>query len=197
MVGSVGGATLFIVISLCVVIFLVKQFRKLKTHADDRMVTKTSLDVNMTTNPSYSITTQKQKQEDQYEYILPNNSFDNQQNIIKMDANSSHRRAEGAHDATEPEYDIVIQDNPSYSSVLKDIKAPEDESKHIHTESSSHSTQGAADSARIVGFATMEEKGVCDDMEDIKIDPNPSYDTVSGAVKLEDNPSYNKIKYVH
>ena len=180
------------------------------------MVTETSLDINMTANPSYSITKQKQKQEDQYDYVLhdrldnaerrkqgqyeyaiPNNKFDIQHDTIKIDANSSHRRVEGAHDATKPEYDIAIQDNPSYSSVLKDIKAPEDESKHIHTESSSHSTQGAADSARIVGFATMEEKGVCDDMEDIKIDPNPSYDTVSGAVKLEDNPSYNKIKQIH
>ena len=162
------------------------------------MVTETSLDINMTANPSYSITKQKQKQEDQYdyvlhnrsdnaekrkqdqyEYVIPHNKFEIQHDTIKMDANSSHRRAEGAHDATKPEYNIAIQDNPSYSSVLKDIEAPEDENKHIHTESSSHSMQGAANSAKIVGFATTEEKGVSDDTEDIKINPNPSYDTVS------------------
>ena len=106
------------------------------------------------------------------------------------DANSSHRRVEGAHDANEPENDIAMQDNLSY------IGTPEDESKHIHTESSLHTTQGAVDSARIVGFATTEEKGVSDDMDDVKVNPNPAYDTLSGAVKLEDNPSYNTIKYI-
>ena len=180
MAGSVGGAALFIIIILlCVIILLVKQSHKLKTHANKRVVTETSLDINMTTSPSYSVTKQEQKQENQYDNVLPNSIFNNQQD---MGANSLLRRVEGAHDATEPEYDIAIQDNPSYSSVLKDIKAPEDESKHIHIERSSHSTQGAADSARIIGFATIEKKGVSDDMEDIKIDPNLSYDTVSGVV---------------
>ena len=180
MAGSVGGATLLIIIiSLCVVILLVKQSHKLKIHANNRMVTETSSDINMTTSPSYSVTKQEQKQEHKYDYILPNSIFNNQQDT---GANSLLRRVEGAHDATESEYDIAIQDNPPYSSVLKDIKAPEDESKHIHIERSSHSTQGAADSARIIGFATIEEKGVSDYMEDIKIDPNPSCYTVSGVV---------------
>ena len=158
------------------------------------MVTEKGLDINMTANPSYSITEQNQKQEDQCDYVLPINKFDNQQNTIKIDNNSSHRRAEGAHDAAE--YDIAIQDNPSYSSVLKYIKAPEDESQCIYPESGSDSMQGGAESARILGFATTEEKRVSDDMDDIKINPNPSYDIVSGAIKLEDNPSYNKIKYI-
>ena len=50
---------------------LVKQSHKLKTHADyrPRMVTEAGLDVNMTTNPSYSVTKQKQKQESQYDFM--------------------------------------------------------------------------------------------------------------------------------
>ena len=42
-----------------------------------------------------------------------------------------------------------------------------------------------------------KEELVCDaatdDVGKLQINPNPSYDSMLGGVKLEDNPSYNKI----
>ena len=39
-----------------------------------------------------------------------------------------------------------------------------------------------------------ESLAVAADSVNVTIDPNPSYESMSGGVKLEDNPSYNKIK---
>ena len=42
-----------------------------------------------------------------------------------------------------------------------------------------------------------KEELVCDaatdDADKLQINPNPFYDSMSGGVKLEDNPSYNKM----
>ena len=46
---------------------------------------------------------------------------------------------------------------------------------------------------KVVGSTNKE--GAIDNHDNVKINPNPSYDSVPGGVKLEDNPSYNKIKY--
>ena len=44
---------------------------------------------------------------------------------------------------------------------------------------------------------TKEEESVydidTDDTGNVEINPNPCYDSVSGGVTPEDNPSYNKI----
>ena len=56
-----------------------------------------------------------------------------------------------------------------------------------------------ADCLEITGSTTKEESvydNDTDSTENVQINPNPSYNSVSGGVKLEDNPSYNKIKYI-
>ena len=112
-----------------------------------------------------------------------------------MDSNPSYGRVH-SHDTvvygtTEPGYDVTIQPNPCYSSTSKKTtKMSEDEDQHGYVETNSHSTQK-------IGFTTKEEELVydvaTDDTDNVKINPNPSYDSVPGGVKLEDNPSYNKI----
>ena len=68
-----------------------------------------------------------------------------------------------------------------------------DEDQHGYVETNSHSTPR-------IGSTTKEEELVYDvttgDIDNVKINPNPYYDSVPGGVKLEDNPSYNKIKYI-
>ena len=199
--GSVGGAALFfIIIILCVVILYVRRSCKKRLHEfDDKMIEMNS-DIKMNTNPSYSITEQNKKQENQYDYVLHNKMSlkDDAQDTIKMDSNPSYERAQG-YDVTEPEYAAVIQPNPSYSSISKETtKRSEDEDEDGYVETNSQSTQRAG-YLKIIGSTIKEEESVYDnDTEDtgnVKVNPNPSYVSVSGDVKLEDNLSYNKIKY--
>ena len=72
----------------------------------------------------------------------------------------------------------------------------EDEDGYVET--NLHSTQ-AAGYLKVIGSTTKEEESVydvaSDNIDNVKISPNPSYDSVSRGVKLEDNPSYNKIKH--
>ena len=156
-------------------------------------------DIKMNTNPSYSIMKQNRKQEDQYDYVLHNKISlkDDVQDTIKMETNPSYGRVQGcnAYDVTEPEYDAAIQPNPSYSSITK---MSEDEDKDGYVETNSLNTQRAG-YLKVIGSTTKEEESVydndTDDTDNVKINLNPSYDSLSGGVKLEDNPSYNKIKY--
>ena len=150
-------------------------------------------DMKMSTNPSYSITRQNREKEDQYncalhnKFLLQNDVQDN----IKMDCNPSYGRVQGcnAYDVTEPDYDAAIQPNPSYSSISK-------EKGYGYVESNLQSIQRSG-CLKINGPSTKEEESVydndTDDTDNVEINPNPSYDLVSGGVKLEDNPSYNKI----
>ena len=161
-------------------------------------------DLKMNTNPSYNITEQSRKQEDQYEYVLHNkiSLTDDVQDTIKMDSNPSYGRVQGcnAYNVTEPEYDATIQPNPSYSFISKETtKMSEDEDKDGYVETT-QSTQ-RADYLKLIGSTTKEEESVYDndtnDTGNVEIDANPLYDSVLGGIKLEDNPSYNKIKYTH
>ena len=81
---------------------------------------------------------------------------------------------------------------------MKNTKTSEDEDGYVETDL--HSTQ-AAGYLKVIGSTAKEEKSVydvaTDDIDNVNIDPNPSYDSVSRGVKLEDNPSYNKIKHMH
>ena len=155
-------------------------------------------DIKMSTNPSYSITKQDREKVDQFDYWLQSEISleDDIQDIIKMDSNPSYRRVQG-YDKIETEYDAVIQQNPSYSSISKDkLKISEDEDEDGYVDCNSQGTQ-RADYLKIIGPTNREKESVydndADDIDNVKINLNPSYDSVSGSVKLEDNPSYSKI----
>ena len=195
-----GGAAVIFIIILCVVILYVRQSHKKRSHELDNMMTEINSDVKMNTNPSYSIPEQSRKQEVQYDYVLHDKIFlkDDVQDtvIIKMGSNPSSGRVQ-AHDVTELEHDVIIQPNPSYSSISEETtKMSEDENKDGHVETNSQSTQ-REDYLKVIGSTTKEEESVSDNDSDetgsVKIDPNPSYEIASGGVKLEDNPSYNKL----
>ena len=198
-----GGATLFIIISsLCIVILCIRRFHdKKQSHTfDNRIEIELNSDTKMTTNPSYGIAKQSRKQEDQYDYVLHDEiSLKGDQDTMKMDSNPSYGRVQGCNvcDVTEPEYDAAIQPNPSYSSTLKEpTKMFEDEDQNGYAETNSQSTQRAG-YLKVIGSTTKKEESIYDNDTDnvgsVEINPNPSYDSVSGGVKLEDNPSYNKI----
>ena len=148
--GSVGGAAFFLVIFLlCGVMLGVRRSYKIRSLSlDNKMVIELNSDVKMDDNPSYNIVTQNQgKQDDQYDYVL-HNTFsiqDNTKDTIKMDSNPSYGRVQGcyivADDVTEPDYDVTIQTNPSYNSILKEqtIKMSEDEDQHGYVETNSYS----------------------------------------------------------
>ena len=157
----------------------------------------------MNTNPSYSVTKQSRKQEDQYDSVLHSKiSFkDDVQDTIKMDSNPSYGRVQGcnAYNVTEAEYNTAIQPNPSYVSISKETpKMSEDDDQDGYVETNSLSTQRAG-YLKVIRSTTKEEESVYDndtiDIDNVKANPNPSYDSVSGDVKLEDNPSYNIIKH--
>ena len=159
----------------------------------------------MSTNPSYSIAKQGTKQEDQYDYVLHDNIAlqDDPQGTLKMDSNPSYGRVQvcNAFDETEPEHNAAIQPNPSYSSFSKGtIKVSQYQDQDDYVETNSQSTQIAGNYRKLIGSTTKEEELVYDNRNDyaekVETNPNPSYDSVSAGVKLEDNPSYNKIKYI-
>ena len=158
------------------------------------MVIEMNSDIKMNTNPSYSIIKQNRRQEDEYDYVLHDKiSFQNNaQDTIKMESNPSYGRIQSCN-AYNVGYDIAIQSNPSYSPISKEsIMMYEQEDQDGYVETNSFSMQ-KADYHKVTGCTTKEEKFVYDvatnDMNDVKINPNPSYDSVSGDVKLEDNPS--------
>jgi len=54
------------------------------------------------------------------------------------------------------------------------------------------------DYLKIIESTTKEEDAIYDipiDDGSVKINPNPSYDTVSDGVNMENNPFYSKIKF--
>ena len=173
------------------------------THDNSTEIEMTS-DAKMNTSPSYGYGIPKQMQnrkQDQYDYVLHKNisGQDNTQDIIKMDSNPSYGSTQNSntviYDTTEPAVnDVAIQPNPSYSSVCKEAATIYD--KDVYVEANSCSTQ-RADYHNLTGSATKEKESMydvaTDDTDNVKITPNPSYDAVSGGIKLEENPSYNKI----
>ena len=73
-----------------------------------------------------------------------------------------------------------------------------DEDQDGYIETNPHGQQ-IGSYLKVVGSTTKEVDFLYDEAIDnhdsVMIIPNPSYDSVPGGVKLEDNPSYNKIKY--
>ena len=183
--GSVGGAALFIIIILLfVTILCVRQFHKKKSHTfDNSMVIEMNSDIKMNTNPSYSITKQNRRQEDEYDYVLHDKiSFQNNvQDTIKMESNPSYGRIQGCN-AYDAGYDVAIQSNPSYSSIFREttrMYKQEDEDGYVETNSLS---MQRADYHKVIGSTIKEGESVydvaTDDMNDVKINLNPSYDSV-------------------
>ena len=161
------------------------------------MANEMSSDIKMNNNPSYESNKQEQNQEVQYDYVAQGH-VDIRQGTIKMDTNPSYETAQCAnrdvaiqenpsygtiqvtHDTTKPEYDVTIQANPSYCSNLQDIKkAMEDENKDAYCTKETNNIK-----------MVKEEKAVYTEMDDININPNPSYASMLGGIELEDNPSY-------
>ena len=157
----------------------------------------------MNTNPSYSIAEQSTKQ-DQYDYVLHDYVAlqDDLQCTIKMESNPSYGRVQSCNacDVTEPVHDAAIQPNPSYSCFSKETtKMSEDQDQDGYVENNSQSTQ-IIGNLKLIGSTTKEQESIYDNRNDdadkVETNPNASYDSVSAGVKLEDNPSYNKIKYI-
>ena len=157
-------------------------------------------DIKMSTNPSYSITKQDREKVDEFDYGLQNEISleDDIQDTIKMDSNPSYGRVQ-SYDKIETEYDAVIQQNPSYSYISKGkLKISEDDDQDGYVDCNSESTQ-RAHYLKIIGPTNREKESVYDNdtddivIDNVKVNPNPSYDSVSRGVKLEDNPSHNKI----
>ena len=194
-----GGAAVFFIIILCVVILYIRRSHKKRSHeSDNKMMIGMNSDIKMNTNPSYSITKQNRKQEGQCDYVSHDKKSlqEDVQDTIMMDTNPSYGRVQGcnARDVTEPEYDAAIQPNPSYSSISRETtKMSEDEDQDGYVETNPQGTQRAG-YLKVIGFITKEEESVydndTDDTGNVKTNLNPSYDSVSGGVKLEDNPSY-------
>ena len=164
------------------------------------MVNEMHSDIKMNTNPSYSITNQNGREEDQYDYALQDKlSFlDNTQDTTKMESNPSYGRVQGCN-TFDVECNVDIQSNPSYNSISKETNMMyEQEDGDGYAETNSLSMH-KADYHKVIGPTNKEEELVhdvsTDDTDNVKINPNPSYDAVSGGIKLEDNPSYNKIKH--
>ena len=203
--GGAAVTAVFCIIVLCVVILYVRQSHRKRSHEfDNKMMIEMNSDIKMNTNPSYNITNQNRKQ-DQYDYVLHNkiSHKDDVQDTINMDSNPSYGRVQGcnAYDVTEPEYDTTIQPNPSYTSISKETtKMSEDEDQGGYVETNSQSTQRVG-YLKVIGSTTKEEESIydndTDDTGNVEDNANPSYDLVSGGVKLEDNPSYNEINYTH
>ena len=127
------------------------------------MVVKMNLDIKMNTNPSYSITKQNRRQEDEYDYVLHDKiSFQNNvQDTIKMESNPSYGRIQGCN-AYDAGYDIAIQSNPSYRPISKESTTMyEQEDQDGYVETNSFSMQ-KADYHKVTGCTTKEEKLVYD-----------------------------------
>ena len=189
---------------MCIVVLCILRHLhdKKNVHTFDKAEIELNSNIKMNDNPSYTVTNYKQdtKQEDQYDYqYVSHNKFSLQDNelnsTIKIDFNPSYGRVNSSnavnYNTSEPGCDAAIQPNPSYSSVAKENA--EDEDGCIDTNS-----QGAqrADYLEATGCTTNEEESVFDNNNDdtgkVEVN-NPFYVSVSRDVKLENNPSRNKI----
>ena len=126
----------------------------------------------LTTNPSYGVT---KKEDYEYDYVLLDSVQDSVQDI--------HRRGQGYNTlANETEYDDIIQPNSSYSPKVTS-KMSRNEEGDGYLQIYSHNVQGPGYRATGNVVAT----------DNVTLIPNPSYEVASGGVRLQDNPSYNKI----
>ena len=159
-------------------------------------------DITMTSNPSYTTNKQTEKQEYQYDCVTCSEDFRSlsQEDTIKLDANPSYGKVEENEtlfydyaNAPLPRCDIVMQLNPSYSKSSEPARnLPEDQDGYVKTNQCYSRDIEGTDYLELID---QEEKllyGSTDGNNKVKINSNES---VSGGIKLEDDPSYSKIKF--
>ena len=155
------------------------------------MVNEMNPDVKMSDNPSYNITTQNKKQEDQYDYVVHGKFSlqDNTQDTIKMDSNPSYGRIQGCSTVgTGPVDDVNLQTNPSYISLKESTHISEEvEDERGYVETNSQSMLGASYLKVVTSTAKEKEFVYHVATDDIKINhnSNPSYKPVSGDIKQD------------
>ena len=116
------------------------------------------------------------QEEHQYDYIQ-----DNGHDIV-MDF---IRRGEGYN----TQDDIIVKPNPSYSLNETTTKLSENEDgEDGYLSIITHTAQG--EDCNVTGDVVNSDIN-----SGVAINPNPSYEVVSGGVNLEDNPSYSKMKH--
>ena len=136
---------------------------------DNRMVTNSN--VNMTTNPCYIVT---KRDEHQYDYVLPQSV---QHSILDTYRRGQERNT--SNGATGTNNNAVIQ---PCSDTIEFTGDGEDGYLQIY----SHNSQRADYKVTGNGY----------DTDNVTMIPNPCYEEASQGVKLQDNPSYNKITYI-
>ena len=197
----IGGAVsvtvlLIIIFVLCIVVCSVRQWLHSK-----RKITKSGSDINMTSNPSYDIKKGNKKQEYQtYDYVTPDELVhfpNNKQDTVKLDTNLSYGRIQehetSFYDSvTRPEHDVAIQLNPSYTNNL--TKTSDNVSDEYVKSDQDYSHSARETEVAYLELIGAEGLAVAADSANVTINPNPSYESISGGVKLEDNPSYNKLR---
>ena len=134
--GVLGGVILLlllIIIAPCAVLCSIKCI----WLYDKRKVAKFNSNINMTNNPSYD--TNKQNINLTYDYAASNEFVHLQQDAIKLNY-PSHGRIQN-HEAifndknnvTEPDHNVPIELNPSYSSKLRKISEDHSQSAEVDT----------------------------------------------------------------
>jgi len=193
---------------MCIVCCIGWLHKKRTYHFDNNEVIELDSKINISSNPSYDITKQNRKQECQnYGYVMHDklfrNSFqDDKQDAVKLDTNPAYGKVQefemSAYDSdntTQPVFDVTIQLNPSYSSNLKPSrKITDDQYDYVNTDQCHSNDAEETGYLKIIGPTTKEEDAVYDvatDDGNVKINPNPSYNKMSDVVKLGNNPSYS------
>ena len=204
--GAVGGAILLLIISaLCIVVCWITWSHKKKLYKfSNRELAELGSDVIMATNSPYYNNNENRKEEAQYDYIkcdkilqrLPQDEED----TIKWDPNPSYGKV-GETETTFYGSDnagcnVTIQINPSYNSNSREIS--EDQDGYVKADQYHSQSREVANYLEITVPTTNDESLAVStgDIDNVNTNPNPSYDSVPGGVKLEDNPSYNKIKFI-
>ena len=198
--GSLGVAILSVITFVfCIVVYYIKCSHKKKVYfISNKEKVELGSDINMTSNPSYDIN-RKNKKECHYNNNttpteVPQCLFEgNKQDTIKLEVNPSYGEIQ-EHETLFYDYvnpplsscDIAVQLNPSYISNSKlSGKIPENQDDYVKTnDSHTHS----ADYLKLIGLTPKEEKP--NGTDDVVFNPNPSYESVSEGVVIEDNPSY-------
>ena len=180
---------------ILLVILCTGKSHKKKTYLiSNKEIAELGSDIKMTSNPSYDTI---KKQECQYNNPthteVPQCSF--KQDTIKLDTNPSYGEIQECetlfYDYVNPPLceDVTIQPNPSYSSNSRKIS--EDQNGYVKTDVCRSQSAEETDYLKLIG---SREKGDGNGVDNVRITPNPSYESVSKGIIMEDNPSYVATK---